>query len=102
MSSPNREFLQAEGFSRRFRECTPLRANLDSWRHAVTANALLQFLEGVNSGYALPDDQGVNVVCTFIGFYRLQVGHVAEDRVFIRDAVCAKDVAGHASAFQRH
>lgn len=44
----------------------------------------------------------MDVLGAFVGFYRLQVGHVAEDGVFIRYAVAAQDVTPHVRARQRH
>ena len=37
-----------------------------------------------------------------VGLDRLEIRHVAEDRVFVGDAVCAEDVAGQAGAFEGH
>jgi len=46
----------------------------------------------------LADDQGMDVVGAFVGFDRLQVGHVAEDGVLVGDAVGAEDVASYTGA----
>src|SRR5262245_20623974 len=53
-------------------------------------------LERCNPRDVLADDQGMDVVGAFVGFDRLQVGHVAEDGVFVRYAVAAEDIAAHA------
>ena len=46
----------------------------------------------------LADDQGMDVVGTLVGFDRLQVGHVSEDRILVGDAVGAEDVSAYAGA----
>src|SRR6185503_11535882 len=47
-----------------------------------------------NSGHALPQDQGVDVVRSLVGLDRFQVHHVAHDRVVVCDAVATQNVAG--------
>ncbi len=37
----------------------------------------------------LPNDQRVDIVRALVGLHRLQVGHVAEDRILVGDAVGA-------------
>ena len=46
-------------------------------------------LERRNSRNVFADNQGVDVVGAFVGLYGLQVGHVPEDGVLIRNAVAA-------------
>ena len=50
-------------------------------------------LERVNPRNRLADDQSVDVVRTLVGLHRLEVCHVAEDRVFVRHPVRAQNVA---------
>jgi hypothetical protein len=57
---------------------------------------------GGDAGYALADDEGVDVVGAFVGLYRFEVHHVAHDGVVVGDAVGAEDVAREAGAFEGH
>jgi hypothetical protein len=50
----------------------------------------------------LAEDERVDVVRSFVGFYRFQIHHVAHDGVVLSDAVGAEDIASHTRAFERH
>ncbi len=51
-------------------------------------------------GLRASQNQGVNIVGAFVGVDGFQVGHVADDMVFIGDAVGAVHVARHSGDFQ--
>ena len=44
------------------------------------------------------DDQSMDVVGAFVGFYRLQDGHMAEDGLLASDAIAAEGVATNAGS----
>ena len=44
----------------------------------------------------------MDVLRAFVGFYGLEVHHVAHDGVVVGDAVGAQDVAGEAGTFEGH
>ena len=50
-------------------------------------------LERVDPGDTLSDDQGVDIVGTFVSLHRLEIGHVAEDGVFIGNAIGAQNIS---------
>src|SRR3954451_506187 len=54
-----------------------------------------------NPGHPLPDNERVDVVCALIGLNRLQIAHVAHDRVFVRYPVRTQQVPADSGAFQR-
>ena len=55
----------------------------------------------MDSGDGPAEDEGVDVVGTFVGIDRFQVHDVADDVVFVRDAVASEHVAALARNFQR-
>src|SRR5579885_2289421 len=60
-------------------------------------------LERLDSGHALPDDQGVNVVGPLIGLHRFQVHQVAHDGVVVGHPVAprmSRERRAHSSAIQ--
>src|SRR5687768_8741025 len=52
--------------------------------------------EGGDSGYGSAQDQGVDLVRSFVGSHALQVAHVAHGRIVEGDAVAAEHGAGFA------
>src|SRR5882757_7038884 len=59
-----------------------------------------QLYEGGDAGYALADDEFVDVVGAFVGGDAFEIVHVAHDGVIVDDAVGAENVAGFARGFE--
>src|SRR5437763_11969053 len=59
-----------------------------------------RLFEGAQAGDLPADDQRVDVVRPLVGVDRLQVEHVADDRVLGGDAVAAEDLPRQARAIQ--
>ena len=53
--------------------------------------------EGLDARDVPTKNEVVDVMCAFVSFYRLQIGHVAHDRVFVKDTVCTVDVSRNSS-----
>ena len=49
--------------------------------------------EGLDTGDVSPQNEVVNVVGSFVSFYRLKVCHVAHNWVFVKDAVGAMNIS---------
>ena len=60
-----------------------------------------QLAEGLNAGLAATQDQGMDVMGPFVGVHGLEVQHVANHRVFVRDAVAAEHVTRSSRNLQR-
>ena len=49
--------------------------------------------EGLDAGDVAAQDEVVDVVGSFVSFYRLQICHVAHHRVFVKNAIGTVDVS---------
>src|SRR5437899_112330 len=67
--------------------CRSLAAGLDP---TVPCSALP---DRIQPGDVAPEDEGVHVVRALVGTDRLEVQHVADDRILVHDPVGAEDVA---------
>src|SRR5882762_7239906 len=63
---------------------------------ACRATTKEQLYECGDAGYALADDEFVDVVRTFVGGDAFEIVHVAHDGVIVDDAVGAENIAGFA------
>ena len=61
----------------------------------------VRLIEGLDARLAAAEDQGMNVVGPFISIHGLEVQHVANHRVFVRDAVAAEHVTRSSRNLQR-
>src|SRR6267378_8008895 len=59
-----------------------------------------QLYEGGDAGYALADDEFVDVVGAFVGGDAFEIVHVAHDGVIVNDAVGPENIAGFARGFK--
>ena len=57
-------------------------------------------IEGLQSRLCATQNEGVNIVCAFVGVDGFQVDHVANDMVFVVNAIAAVHVARHAGHVQ--
>src|SRR5215475_6985954 len=58
--------------------------------------------ESIQAGYITPDDQRVNVVCTFVRENAFQIHEVSDCGILISDPDSAKNVPRLAGTLQRH
>src|SRR6267143_5104603 len=63
---------------------------------AACATTKEQLYEGGDAGYALADDELVDVVRAFVGGDAFEIVHVAHDGVIVDEAVGAENIAGFA------
>src|SRR6266481_1166879 len=54
-----------------------------------------------DAGLRPPEDEGMNVVRAFIGVDRLEIHHVADDVILVRDAIAAVHVPGDPGDVER-
>jgi hypothetical protein len=56
----------------------------------------VQSIESLQASLSSTQTEGVHIVRTFIGVNRVQVDHVANDMVFVVNAIAAVHIARHA------